>query len=332
MIETSFRFRVIAENRGPFVDFAPYVPSTDPAGRVAFQAALEGGGSGIFVGDGGSVSAVGLSGDLVGDFTSHPDLSRGEVWCAYARLRSGVEALVLGRAGELTVVARTGGEFSRIGPLGPTMNDAGAIAFRADTVLGGPGVFRTDGGSPSEIPGRGGFAAFHGLPVINDRGQVVYRADRKDGTQVILGDDAGGPYTVAEADAAFADLGKFPCLNAPGAVAFSATARDGTPGVFLASNGRATPVVALGDRFESIRGALVDDAGKVLFFATPTGGTLGVYDSAARCVLSMGGEFLGSKVVDFALNPVSINSVGQFAVRIKLASQRHLIVRADPAG
>ena len=36
-------------------------------------------------------------------------------------------------------------------------------------------------------------------------------------------------------------------------------------------------------------------------------------------------------VADFALNPVSINGAGQFAIRLKLENQKQLIVRADPA-
>ncbi len=40
----------------------------------------------------------------------------------------------------------------------------------------------------------------------------------------------------------------------------------------------------------------------------------------------------GSTVVDLALNPVSINAVGQLAIRVTLADGRQFVLRADPAG
>ena len=36
-------------------------------------------------------------------------------------------------------------------------------------------------------------------------------------------------------------------------------------------------------------------------------------------------------VVDFALNPVSVNERGQMAIRVALADGRQFILRADPA-
>jgi hypothetical protein len=41
---------------------------------------------------------------------------------------------------------------------------------------------------------------------------------------------------------------------------------------------------------------------------------------------------LVATVVDFALNPVSINERGQMAIRVALEDGRQLILRADPAG
>lgn len=318
----------IAETGDRFREFAPYVPSIDSRGRVAFQASLTAGGSGIFLVSEGSVTDLALTSDLVADFKSHPDISDDGSWCAYAVLRSGVEALVLGRAGHAAAIVDTGSSFGRIGPLGPTMNNDHMVAFRAEASAG-PGIFKTDGRSIVALADSLRFAAFHGLPVINRSGRVVFRADLKSGGQVIVADDQGVQATVADTSDVFAELGKFPCLNDAGTVAFSATLRDGRSGVFLASGGEVSHVVDTASEFESVRGALLDDEGGILFFATPREGLLGIYDGDARRILSIGEALFGSAVADFALNPVSINSAGQFAVRLKLADQRELIVRGD---
>jgi hypothetical protein len=325
-----FKLTPIADTSDRFREFAPYVPSIDARGRVAFQASLTAGGSGIFLESEGSVTDLALTGDLVAAFRSHPDLSGDGSWCAYADLRSGEEAVVFGQAGHVAAIADTRRSFDRIGPLGPTMNNDRVVAFRAEAGSG-PGIFKSDGGSMVALADSRRFAAFHGLPVINRSGRVVFRADLKSGGQVIIADDQGVQATLAETSGVFAELGRFPCVNDAGTVAFSATLQDGGGGVFLASGGEVTHAVDTASGFESVRGALLDDEGGVLFFATPRGGFLGIYDAAAHRILSIGDDLFGSAVADFALNPVSINGVGQFALRLKLANQRELIVRGDPA-
>ena len=321
----------VADTGDRFADFAPYVPSIDPRGRVAFQASLRSGGSGVFLARDGSIADLALTGDLIDDFMSHPDISSDGSWCAYATLRSGEQAVVLGRAGRVAPIADTRGSLTRIGPLGPVMNEAGVVAFRADTDSDRHVIFKADGASIVPVADSRRFSAFHGLPVINRSGRVVFRADFEGGGQGIIADDHGVPITLADTTGAFAELGRFPCLNEAGLVAFSATLRDGRAGVFLATGDEVVPVVAAAGEFESVRAALLDDGGGVLFFATPRGGALGVYDAMSRKVLSIGDDLFGSTVTDFALNPVSINGAGQFALRLKLENQKQLIVRADPA-
>jgi hypothetical protein len=79
-----------------------------------------------------------------------------------------------------------------------------------------------------------------------------------------------------------------------------------------------------------VRGALVDDEGNVVFFATPKGGALGVYDGAERLIVGVGAPAFGARVVDFALNPASINADGHLALRVALDDGREVIARADP--
>jgi hypothetical protein len=69
-----FAWTVIATTGTRFSDFAPYVASVNAAGTVAFQAALQGGGTGVFIGSGGAVSEV-AGPTLLAGITSHPDLN-----------------------------------------------------------------------------------------------------------------------------------------------------------------------------------------------------------------------------------------------------------------
>src|SRR6266508_3297683 len=113
---------VIAATGGRFSDFAPYVASVNDAGTVAFQAALRGGGSGVFTGCGGAVAEV-VGPALLGRATSHPDLNDGGATSFYAELPDGGEGVFLVHDGRLQTIADTGGPFASIGPLGPTMNE-----------------------------------------------------------------------------------------------------------------------------------------------------------------------------------------------------------------
>ena len=105
------------------------------------------------------------------------------------------------------------------------------------------------------------------------------------------------------------------------------------PGVFLASAGSIVRLIGTEAGFESFRGALLNGAGDLVYYATPIRGELGVYtgpDIEGDCLLEIGGTLLDSTVAGFALNPVSINDPGQLAIRVVLESGRQLILRADP--
>lgn len=81
----------------------------------------------------------------------------------------------------------------------------------------------------------------------------------------------------------------------------------------------------------SYRGVLPADGDRLVFYATPPGGSIGIYLSASGRVtrlLGIGDPVIGSTVTGFALNPVSINRRGQPAIRLELADGRQAIVRA----
>ena len=330
----TFEFTLIAETGHRFGDFTPYVASVNGAGVVAFQAALRTGGSGVFVGDGRSVSTVvhTVDGPLGGIF-SHPDINeRGEV-CFYACLKAGGQRVFIVRDGTLAIIPTDGCEFQSIGPLGPTMNDHGTLAFRA-SLVGYAGVFSGSREAVVAIAdNRGKFSAFHGLPVINGKGTVVFRADLSRGGQGIYAGSGGSLTVIAETGEQFRDLSKFPTLNDEDMVVFAGNLSSGGAGIFAATARGVTPLVAADGMFESYRGALANNSGLVAFCATPRRGRLGVFsgpDPVANRIICIGDSLFGSTVTDFALNPVSVNESAQMAIRVSLSDNRQVILRIDP--
>lgn len=325
----SYGLTPIANTGDHFTDFMPYAASLNDHGVVAFQAAARGAGSGVYTGSGGPISTVidAATGPL-GNACSHPDIDRDGASCFYASLDGGARRVVVVRDGQATAIAENAG------PLGPTMNDVGIVAFRADSGAGKGGIFTGSAGRVTTIAETGDtVSAFHGLPVINSRGAVVIRADLKAGGQGIYLGDGGPLIPVAETGSRFSRLGQFPTMNDEGTVAFCAALEGGGSGVFTASAGELAAIIDTSSAFESFRGVLINNAGKVIFYATPRGGELGVFsgpDPLRDCLLALGGSHFGSTIVDFALNPVSMNDLGQIAMRVKLANDMQFIVRADP--
>jgi hypothetical protein len=326
-------FTVVATTGERFSGFEPYVAAVNDAGVVAFQAALRVG-SGVFAGVGEEVEEVVLR-SLHAGVTSHPDLNDAGDTSFYGELPGGGQGVFLHREGCLQMVADTHGAFASIGPLGPTINERGTVAFRADSADRVSGVFVGDGDAVTTVAETNGrLSRFHGLPVITDDDTVVFRADREDGVQGIYAGRGGSIRPVAETGKRFESLGLFPSANERGTVAFAATLRTGEAGIFTDDAGRITRVTEMDCAFEAYRGALITNAGAVVMIATPRGGTLGLYDGPdadADRILALGDPLLGSTVEDFAANPVSVNASGQVAIRASLADGRHVILRADPA-
>jgi len=327
----------IATNDGRFVDFAPYVASINDDGVVAFQATLGDGHSGVFTSGGTSIADVGVTASAACParlFSSHPDINQAGKLAVYATLKSGEQAVLLVQPdGSMTATdARHG--LSSIGPLGPTMNEHDDVAVRATSPNGQAciGVWR---GAQFRVIAEAGdrFSRFEGLPVVNNDGHVVFRADLPDQGQGIFVHRGEQCAAVATTGDGFEEMARFPMVNDRGDVAFVARRTSGAWAVFNAASGQLACVVDAEAGFESFRGALINNAGLVAFYGTPTGGQLGIYtgpDPVHHRALGLGDTLFGATVVDFALNPVSINALGQLAIRVALDDRHQFILRADP--
>jgi hypothetical protein len=328
-----FSWTVIATTGERFSDFAPYVASVNDEDTVAFQAALRGGGTGVFTGHGGAITEV-AGPTLLAGVTSHSDLNNAGATSFYGVFADGGQGVFLLRDGRLQTIATTRDGIAAIGPLGPTMNEVGTVAFRAEQTSGVSGVFAGDGAAVATVADTvGGWSAFHGLPVIDGRGTVVFRADREDGVQGIYAGRGGSIETIAETGDVFETLAFFPSATDGGTVAFAATLRAGGAWIFTVADGRIVQNLDTEGAFESYCGALIGNAGGVAFTATPRGGSLGLFagpDPHADRILALGDRLLGSTLAEFAANPVSVNGHGHVAVRATLADGRQIILRADP--
>lgn len=331
LLPRPYALSVMAEAGDRFSDFEPYVASINDDGVVCFQARLGAGGSGVYTASGGDIGAVVETGDsIIREVVSHPDIDADGSVCFYAVTTAGGRGVFVARPGELATIRDSHG------PLGPTMAGRGAVAFRAAATPGASGIFRyVEGVATLLADDVGAFVAFQGLPVINDALTVAFRADLANGGQAYLV-EGGAIATVIETGGAFSELGLFPSLTDDGTVAFCATLRTGSSGIFTAHDGDIETIIdSASAHFETFRGVLVDGSGTCVFYATPrrVDAGLGIFvgpDPEADCILTLGSPLFGSTVADFALNPVSINSHGQLAIRVRLADDRQFILRADP--
>lgn len=332
------RIEPIARAGAEYLDFQPYVPAIDDAGRVVFQATLLGGGSGVFLGEGGASRALFLDdGELAP--CSHPDRNdRGE-WAVYACRPDGSTALLGLRDGRAGVLADGGGGSLRaIGPLGPVIDAGGRIAFRAETSGGQAAVCTWLGGALAIVAttGAGDFSVFHGLPVTAGEAGLLFRADRADGREGLYRWREGQGECLALTGEDFGTLSAFPAMNTRGDVAFGAIGADGIPVLVLRRNGaeqRILPGAESGIR--RFRGALLAEGGALYCTADTADGGVAVFaerDGALRRLLGTGDRCLGGIIAALALNPVSVNASGQLAIRLHFADRGQAIVRLSPAG
>ncbi len=322
----------IAASDSRFADFRPYVACCGGDGRVAFTATLRDGRSGVFLGDGvGACDAVCVApcGDVAA-FVSHPALdARGGV-SVYASLAGGGTAVVVVRDGKVATIAARGARFTEIGPLGPTMNAAGVVAFRAVETDGTAGVYA---GTPEGIAciasAREGVTEFHGLPVIDPHGMVAVRATMRDGREVVLYGRGDAPASVAvSTDAGFRALSPFVSVRGDGTIGFGAVAAHGDAGAFAARRARLFTLAAPDGAFATPCAALLADRGHFAIVGTAPDGDISVF-AGGRRVLGVGDTFEGARIVEIAANPVSINAGGALAVRVLCDEGRQAIVRLD---
>jgi hypothetical protein len=182
-----------APGGGAFEQIGP--GSMNDSGQVAFQAVVgPSGRSGIFLWSAGTIVAIAQTGDAApggGTFTFDalnydfaPSVNTAGQVAFGAGLSTGQEGVFLFANGTTTAVARPGdpapggGIFAYV--YTPSLNDAGQIAFAADTASA-TGVFFWSGGALVKVAATGdglprgtGAFAWAADPVLNNLGQIAF--------------------------------------------------------------------------------------------------------------------------------------------------------------
>ncbi len=174
-----YTFTNIADTAGPPFSAFGFFPSINAGGTVAFRAALDVGGSGIFTGSGGPTTPIATSIGPPFSFFGDPSLNAGGTVAFRAGLDAGGEGIFTGSGGPTTTIADTNGPFIRFA--GSSINAGGTVAFRAGLDAGGEGIFTGPNPVTDEVIRTGDTlfgATVTGLNFfregLNDSGQVAF--------------------------------------------------------------------------------------------------------------------------------------------------------------
>ncbi|WAC73053.1 hypothetical protein OU995_26695 [Roseateles sp. SL47] len=278
----TLRLTVLAQNNAGIKDFRPYVPSINDAGVVAFQATLEDGHTAVLTHDGSGVTTVATTvsaNSPVQCFSSHPDINSAGQICIYAHMTRGHDAVVMLEPDGRLLHTPVDGPLTGIGPLGPTMNESGGVAFRFTSAQGlaSIGVWQ-DGHWRSTAQIGTQAVPLTSTPTANTSDAATRPSQPIDG-------DAGPDASNAGAsNVRFSAFDGLPVVNAAGDVAFRADRSDGLQGVFLARGGQTpVPIITTGGEISALaRFTILNDLGQIAFAATTADGEPALFFGDAR--------------------------------------------------
>jgi len=344
----NFTFTNIADPSGSLRGFGITAPAINASGTVAFRASLDGGGEGIFIGDGSELTTIAdTNGRLRNPFSQFgfsPDIDDTGKVAFESFLRSGVSGIFVGDGDTpvdpLTPLVDNSGFLNALGD--PDLNNAGTVSFIANfDALVANGIFTTDGNSTTSIvDSQGAFALFGSSPAINETGTVAFVGKLGNGssTDGIFTSTNGLLTTVVDTSGPFKGFGFGfePAINDDGTLAFFAQRDTGEFGIFSHDNGVVTTLADTNSLFSSFGVPAINNDGTIAFFARLDTGSEGIFvgsDPLRDRVIAEGDSLFGSTVAD--LNPFSfsrkaLNDTGQIAFFAKLEDGREVIVRADP--
>jgi len=314
---TGALFCVVATTGPAFRGFGPYAPAVDARGRVYFTAERLPV-AGLAVGDG--LTAPTPLGTPPTAVDSHPATDGGGAAYFFA-------GGALWRTADGGPLRLTGSELA-VGPLGPTANDSGHVAFRA-ALRGRPGVWLwRDGALERVAQADDDTLELRGLPVVDRLGRVAYRARCGDGRERLMRWTRGRVETLYATGDGVRDLKAFAAGNADGLVGIGATLADGSACATVLGGDRA-PAERHRGELADVRAVLVDSAGALVIAGAATD-RLALFASdgnSLSLLLEVGGDIGGRVVEEFALNAVSMSEGGYLAMRLRVSDGSEAIVR-----
>jgi hypothetical protein len=186
----------IASSSGvPYASFLNPPSRMNVNGLVAFAAALDAGGEGVYVSDGtnphvtiaDTTTAGGMFGGGVGllfPTFNRPAISDNGSVAFVASLTAGGAGIFIGNgSGPPVTIADTSGPMAAFG--GVSINAAGKVAFQASTDAGTQAIYTWLGGQLTLMADTTGALSALFNPSISDQGQVAFLADLHDGSRAI---------------------------------------------------------------------------------------------------------------------------------------------------
>ncbi len=168
----------------------------------------------------------------------------------------------------------------------PVINNAGLVAFRAQTDTNGRGIFAGDGGPVFTVSDE--FPSMPGDLSINDAGQVAFVVGFASSSQAIYRADAGVLTLIAHHSGAFTNVNNV-SINNHGEVAFFGFMDNGRRGIYKGSGGAVTTIAedGPGSAYSNLTNPSINDDGLVAFEGSITGGLEGVLAGDGGPVLTL---------------------------------------------
>ncbi len=170
------------------LDISPSINEND---EVAFNAGLDAGGQGIFVGDGETITEVANSEGKF-DLFSNPNINDEGTTAFLTQRDDGSRGIYLNGYGKTELLVDDGGRFSFFNSE-PALNNNGEVAFYAELDDGSAGIYVASELGSSLVASVGDEVAgstVQELVIVqdglNDSGQVAFQAQLEDGTFAIL--------------------------------------------------------------------------------------------------------------------------------------------------
>lgn len=168
----------------------------------------------------------------------------------------GVEQAALSMSFTFTNIADSNSQFSFVGN-NPVINEQGTVAFSADLISGGSGIFTNNGGAiTTTIADNKGIFSSFGSYALNDHGTVAFTADLKGlnlqtGGRGLFTGNGGAINKIADTNGEIKNFYE-PAINNNGTVAFGGTRDGGNLGIFAFKNNSIITISDQGTRWASI--------------------------------------------------------------------------------
>lgn len=324
----SFNFTRIAESSGSFDVFGGF--SLNNQGIVAFKASLDGGGEGIFTGNGMNVTPIAQSNNYFERFPSTPDINDSGTVAFDSILNTQITGIFTGNGSTITPIDIGNNGipiyYAVKGVSAPSINNAGTVAYVVNAYRSA-GIATSNGGGV----GGGSFSSYY-APYINDQGVIAYGVAGLYGAAITTSNNSVGisygnyPITLAGSLTDFS-------INKAGTLAFIGfNTVQNKVGVYK-KNGTVITTSVEGASNISYSNPSINNNNSVAFLASLAEGTAGIFMGADLLndrVISTGDSLLGSTVTELGFSRKGFNDAGQVAFFAKFTDGSSGIFRADP--